>query len=119
MQPLFAVYGAVAKGESRITDLRFPGRYGYAAELEKMGLDFELSEGMLVIHGGRQLRGAQVTALDLRAGVALALAGLTADGTTRVIEAWQIDRGYDRFLEKLCALGARVSRMEYPTVEAS
>lgn len=108
MQPLLAVYGAYAQGETRITDLRFPGRYGYAAELGRMGLAFTEVGDMLRIHGGKPLHGAEVKALDLRAGIALVLAGLTAEGTTTVREAWQIERGYDRFLDKIQSLGGGV-----------
>src|SRR5690554_3048229 len=58
MQPLFAVYGALSKGESKIIDLRFPGRYGYAEELAKMGMDYRMQGGMLMINGGNPLFGA-------------------------------------------------------------
>lgn len=112
MQPLFAVYGAQAAGQTRIVDLRFPGRYGYAAELGKMGLDFKVVGDMLQITGGKRLQGTNVTALDLRAGIALVLAGLAAEGRTRVADAWQIERGYDRFVEKMQALGGRVEPAE-------
>src|SRR5690606_39286383 len=71
MQPLFAVFGATSKGESRIIDLRFPGRYGYAEELAKMGMEYEIDGGLLKILGGNQLQGAKVKALVLRAGIAL------------------------------------------------
>ncbi|HRT04317.1 MAG TPA: UDP-N-acetylglucosamine 1-carboxyvinyltransferase [Kiritimatiellia bacterium] len=110
MQPLFAVYGACAAGQTSVVDLRFPGRYGYAEELGKMGVEYQIAGDMLRIAGGRRLHGAEVTALDLRAGVALVLAGLVAEGTTRVADAWQIERGYDRFVEKMNALGGRVVR---------
>lgn len=109
MQPLFAVYGACARGESRIIDLRFPGRYGYADELAKLGVQTETDGNLLKILGGVPLRGAQVKALDLRAGIALTLAGLTASGTTYVQEAWQVERGYNRFVEKLKSLGGNIS----------
>lgn len=112
MQPLFAVYGACAQGQTRIVDLRFPGRYGYAAELGKMGLDYTIVGDLLQIQGGRRLRGANVTALDLRAGIALVLAGLVAEGQTCVREAWQVERGYDRFVEKMQSLGGRIARCE-------
>jgi UDP-N-acetylglucosamine 1-carboxyvinyltransferase len=101
MQPLFAVYAACAKGESRITDLRFPDRYQYLRELTRMGVRAEVKNGTIHIHGGRSLAGRRVQALDLRAGAALVLAGMVASGTTRIADAWQIERGYDRFLEKL------------------
>lgn len=108
MQPILAVYAAKAKGQSKFVDLRFPGRYGYASELNKMGLNSRTDGNMLIIDGGKKLIGADVTALDLRAGIALALAGLFAEGETRIHDAWQITRGYDRFFEKMEALGATV-----------
>ncbi|PHN01495.1 UDP-N-acetylglucosamine 1-carboxyvinyltransferase [Flavilitoribacter nigricans] len=101
MQPLFAVYGAMSKGESKIIDLRFPGRYGYAEELKKMGMKFKLSGEMLVIEGGYSLKGATVNAIDLRAGIALLLAGMTTDEEVRIENAWQIRRGYENLEEKL------------------
>ena len=110
MQPLFAVYGACAAGQTCVVDLRFPGRYGYAAELGKMGLDYQIVGDLLRIAGGRRLHGADVTALDLRAGVALVLAGLVAEGTTRVADVWQVERGYDRFVEKMRALGGHIEK---------
>jgi UDP-N-acetylglucosamine 1-carboxyvinyltransferase len=101
MQPLFAVYGAMSQGESRIVDLRFPGRYGYAEELAKMGMRYTVNGEMLVINGGSPLKGTTVKALDLRAGIALLLAGLTADGETIIENAWQIERGYEDLDQKL------------------
>lgn len=108
MQPLFAVYGACAQGESRIIDLRFPGRYGYAEELAKMGIRTEVNGMLLHIFGGSSMQGTSVQALDLRAGIALALAGLCAEGETVISDAWQVERGYDRFVEKLTALGGKI-----------
>jgi len=108
MQPLFAVYGAMSKGESKIVDLRFPGRYGYAEELAKMGVKYHVEGDMLVIDGGTPLMGASVKALDLRAGIALLLAGLTAEGKTRIENAWQIQRGYENLEEKLNKLGVKI-----------
>lgn len=109
VQPILAAWAARANGESKIIDLRFPGRYGYAEEMRKMGLNYEVSGDVLKIHGsGGQLCGAGVTALDLRAGVALALCGLVADGETVIENAWQIERGYVDLAGKLTALGADV-----------
>lgn len=101
MQPLFAVYGALSRGESKIVDLRFPGRYAYANELEKMGIKTEVKGDMLVIHGGRPLNGATVRALDLRAGIALLLAGMTCGDEVIIEDDWQIRRGYEYLEEKL------------------
>ncbi len=111
MQPLFAVYGMCARGKSHIIDLRFPGRYQYAKELARMGAQFEVVGNMLAIEGGKRLLGANVMATDLRAGIALALAGLVADGTTVINNGYQIDRGYDCFEQKLRALGGQVERV--------
>lgn len=101
MQPLFAVYGACSQGESKIVDLRFPGRYGYVEELAKMGVNYMVEGDLLKIHGGNRLTGATVKALDLRAGMALLLAGLVADGETIIEDAWMIQRGYENLAEKL------------------
>ena len=107
MQPLFAVYGAAARGESRLIDLRFPGRYAYAEELARLGLQHR-TEGNVLRIVGAPLTGAEVRALDLRAGIALCLAGLIADGVTTVRDAWQVERGYSNFAPKLRGLGGRI-----------
>ena len=108
MQPLFAVFGAMSKGESRIIDLRFPGRYGYAEELAKMGVDYSVDGGMLKIKGGNPLIGANVNALDLRAGISLLLAGLCAEGETTIENSWQIERGYENLKNKLADLSVKI-----------
>lgn len=109
MQPLFAVYGAVACGESRIIDLRFPGRYDYMKELAKMGASHHVRDNLLMIDGPARWRGEDVTALDLRAGAALMLAGMMADGETIIRDAWQIERGYNVLTSKLAGLGVDFS----------
>lgn len=106
MQPLFAVYGACSQGDSKIVDLRFPGRYAYAKELAKMGMEYTIEGDMLKIHGGKRLQGTTVKALDLRAGMALLLAGLVSEGETIIEDAWQISRGYENLSEKLKALSS-------------
>ncbi len=107
MQPLFAVYGACSQGQSKIVDLRFPGRYGYAEELAKMGMEFTAEGDLLKIQGGNRLTGATVTAVDLRAGIALLLAGLIAEETTTINDAWMIERGYENLEKKLKNLGVK------------
>ncbi|TVR80194.1 MAG: UDP-N-acetylglucosamine 1-carboxyvinyltransferase [Rhodospirillales bacterium] len=110
VQPILAAWAAKARGESRIIDLRFPGRYQYAVEMQRMGVTCAVTGDILRIQGrGGGLTGAEVRALDLRAGAALALCGLMADGETMITDAWQIARGYVGFVDKLCSLGARVS----------
>lgn len=108
MQPLFAVYGACARGKSTIVDLRFPDRYAYSEELAKMGVESRTGNGALHVFGKGGLHGADVRALDLRAGIALTLLGLVADGETRIADAWQIERGYNDIVGKLRGLGAEV-----------
>src|SRR5690606_9009889 len=95
MQPLFAVYGAMSQGESKIIDLRCPRRYGYAEELAKMGMSYKVEGDLLVMIGGNTLSGATVNELDLRAGIAWLLAGLTAEGETIIENSWQVRRGYE------------------------
>jgi UDP-N-acetylglucosamine 1-carboxyvinyltransferase len=108
VQPILAAWAARTRGESRIIDLRFPGRYGYAEEMARMGMHYEVRGDMLVLQGpGGLLHGTTVRALDLRAGAALALCGLIAEGETVITDAWQIGRGYVDFVPKLCALGAQ------------
>jgi len=110
MQPLFAVFALNAHGESRIVDLRFPDRYSYVAELEKMGGSFKVCNNILYVFGKATLKGAHVQALDLRCGAALVIAGLVADGDTVISDAWQISRGYENIDLKLQSLGCRVWR---------
>ncbi|MBV2209763.1 MAG: UDP-N-acetylglucosamine 1-carboxyvinyltransferase [Thermomonas sp.] len=110
VQPILAAWAAQARGESRIVDLRFPGRYGYAEEMKKMGLNYQINGDMLKIDGkGGKLNGAKVKALDLRAGIALTLCGLSAEGETIIYDAWQIGRGYVDLIPKLKSLGAACS----------
>ncbi len=109
MQPILAVFASKSLGQSKFVDLRFPGRYGYASELNKMGLNSKVKDNLLIINGGSKLTGTNVKALDLRAGIALALAALTAEGETVIKDAWQITRGYDRFFEKMKSLGANIT----------
>lgn len=110
VQPILAAYSSIANGESRIVDLRFPGRYAYAEEMKKMGVSFEIDGNMLKIFGkGKCLKGAEVRARDLRTGIALVLCALVSEGETKISDAWQVLRGYDRFLEKINYLGGKVS----------
>ena len=111
VQPILAAYAACAQGESRIIDLRFPGRYGYVGEMAKMGLEYSIQDNLLRIKGdGGKLTGARVKALDLRAGAALTLCGLVANGETILEDAWQVERGYDDFFKKLKNLNGNVEQ---------
>lgn len=110
MQPLFAIYGACARGESKIIDLRFPGRYGYADEIKKMGVNARVDKDFLIINGGNATQGTEVNALDLRAGMALLLLGLVSHGETTINNAWQIERGYEDIITKVRSLGGKLSK---------
>ena len=111
MQPFFALYGSCSQGVSKVVDLRFPGRYGYAVELAKMGMIYKIEGDILTIEGGHNFIGTNVKALDLRAGMALLLAGLIADGETIIEDAWQITRGYEDLDSKLKSLGATFTQI--------
>lgn len=109
MQPLFAVWGALSQGTSTITDLRFVGRYGYAVEFAKMGVKSAVDNNRLFIYGGNPIVGGQkVTAIDLRAGSALLLLSLIADGPTEIDDFWMIERGYDDVIRVLTQLGVKI-----------
>lgn len=110
MQPLFAVWGALSKGTSTITDLRFVGRYAYAEEFSKMGINSKVDNNRLLIYGGNVIKGGNiVTALDLRAGAALLLLSLIADCPTKIDDFWMIERGYDNLVTTLINLGIQVN----------
>lgn len=107
MQPLFAVWGALSKGTSIITDLRFVGRYGYMEEMRKMGVVSRVDNNRLILKGGNNIVGAEVKAIDLRAGAALMLLALVADSETRINDFWMIERGYDNVLNNMNRIGVK------------
>lgn len=106
MQPQMAVTLALAEGTSMITESIFENRFKYVDELSRMGGNIKVEGNVAVIDGVKGFTGAQVESPDLRAGAALVLAGLSADGYTVVDEIGYIQRGYECFEEKLSALGA-------------
>jgi len=113
VQPILAAYASQANGKSTIVDLRFPGRYSYAEEMEKMGLEYEINGNILSIFGkSGGLKGTTVKALDLRTGAALLLTGLASEGETIITNAWQIERGYNFITKKLNSLGAKIQKKE-------
>jgi UDP-N-acetylglucosamine 1-carboxyvinyltransferase len=114
LQAPFGAFLATVPGVSVVRDRVYPDRFTHVAELQRMGARMELTERTLVVRGG-PLVGAEVHAADLRAGGALAVAGLAAEGTTRVLGVESIDRGYERFAERLSSLGASVARVELPS----
>ena len=112
MHPQMVALLAIADGTSVITENLYDARFRYVGELLRMGADITTEWQHAVIRGVERLSGAPVLAHDIRAGAALVLAGLRADGTTLVGDAHHIDRGYEGFAEKLAALGGAVHRQD-------
>ena len=110
MQAQLMALACVAEGTSILVENVFESRFNHAAQLMRMGADITVHHRAAVVRGGR-LTGARVTAKDLRAGAALVLAGLTADGVTEVENVALIDRGYERLEETLSSLGGQVRRV--------
>ena len=111
LQQIFAVLLSVGSGTSMITENIFESRFRYIDEIRRMGASVRLEDRIAVIEGVDGLWGAPVTATDLRAGAALIVAGLMADGVTTISNVKFIDRGYERIVEKLKALGADIQRV--------
>lgn len=88
----------------------FENRYRHVDELSRMGAEIRVAGRVAVVNGVRTLHGAAVKCTDLRGGAALVIAGLSAEGTTRVTELTHIDRGYDAIERDLAALGAQICR---------
>lgn len=110
LQAQFMLLAAVADGNSLITENVFENRFMFAAELRRMGADITIDDHHAFVRGVPALQGAPVSATDLRAGAALVLAGVIAEGETQIHEIKHIDRGYEDYVGKLSALGADVRR---------
>lgn len=109
LQPIIAVLLSVIPGISIITENVFENRFMYVDELNRMGANIKIDGHHAVIRGVKNLSGAPVKAFDLRAGAAMVLAGLVADGITEVSDIYHIQRGYENFESKLAGLGAEIS----------
>ena len=113
MQAQICVCMAVASGISRLTESVYETRFfGYCTELESMGADILITGKTATVTGQEKLHGADVKANDLRAGAALVIAGLCAEGTTTVGNIHYVERGYENLIEKMTALGADIKRVE-------
>ena len=119
MQPQIAVGLALAEGTSVITEGVWDNRYRYVSELNRMGAEIHVEGRTAVVEGVPRLTGACVQAYDLRAGAAMVVAGLAAEGTTEITNIQYIERGYEHIVEKLRALGADISVQEETPEEAS
>ena len=112
MQPQMAVVLALAEGTSVVTESIFENRFKYVDELIRMGADIKVEGNVAIIDGVPMMTGAKVIATDLRAGAAMVIAGLAAEGYTVVDEVAHIERGYELLVEKLIGLGANISRVD-------
>jgi UDP-N-acetylglucosamine 1-carboxyvinyltransferase len=118
LQPLVMALNSVADGAAMITENIFEGRFVFASELARLGAHVRTDGHHAVVRGVPRLSGAPVRASDIRAGAALTLAGLVADGVTHVTDIFHVDRGYPGFDEQLRALGADVTREPDPDAGA-
>ena len=114
MQPQIAVCMSLASGVSVITESIYDTRFGYCAELNRMGAAIKVDTKVAIITGVDRLHGCAVRACDLRAGAAMVIAGLAAEGRTVIEEVEYIERGYENLIGKLQGLGATIKRIETP-----
>ena len=112
MQPQIAAVLSIADGTSIITEGVWDSRFRYVEQLTFMGADIQVDGKMAVITGVEKLKPSPVRAVDLRAGAAMLIAGLSAEGTTEIEEIDHIDRGYENVVEKFSALGADIKRVK-------
>lgn len=112
MQSPFMALLTVARGPSVVIETVFENRFMHVGEFNRMGANIKTNGNCAIIPGDKKLQGAQVVATDLRAGAAVVLTGLVADGTTEVSQIYHVDRGYENFVEKLRALGANIMRVQ-------
>ncbi len=111
MQPQIAVSLALAEGTSIVTESIFENRFRYVDELARMGASIKVEGNVAVISGVEKFTGARVSAPDLRAGAALVIAGLAAEGITIVDDIYYIERGYENLDQKLRRLGAQIEKV--------
>ena len=111
MQPQMSVLLALAEGTSTVTESIFENRFKYVDELTRMGAQVKVESNIAIITGVEKYTGARVSAPDLRAGAALVIAGLAAEGITIVDDIYYIERGYEHFEEKLASLGAMIEKV--------
>jgi len=111
MQAQFMALDAIADGTATVTETIFENRFMHALELARLGAEIETSGNAAIVRGVSRLQGATVMATDLRASASLVIAGLVAEGETRIDRIYHLDRGYEAIEEKLSALGARIRRV--------
>jgi UDP-N-acetylglucosamine 1-carboxyvinyltransferase len=111
LQAQFMALMCTAEGTSVLEEKIFENRFMHAPELMRMGARIDVQGGTARVTGVARLRGAPVMATDLRASVSLILAGLAAEGETRVNRVYHLDRGYEHVVSKLTGVGAKIERV--------
>ncbi|MBQ5591234.1 MAG: UDP-N-acetylglucosamine 1-carboxyvinyltransferase [Clostridia bacterium] len=114
MQPQMVTMLTIAQGTSMVTEAVWDSRFKYIDYLDRMGAKIKVDGKVAVIQGVEKLNSAPVKAVDLRAGAAMIIAGLVADGVTEIENIHLIDRGYEDYVEKLTAIGADIERINIP-----
>lgn len=114
MNPQIATLMCLAKGTSHISETIWDGRFRYVDELRRMGAMIKVDGKLAVVEGGVPLTGTCVRAVDLRAGAAMVIAGLSCDGRTEIEDVHYIERGYDNIVSKLRSVGAKIKKINTP-----
>lgn len=112
MQPQLVTFLTTIEGTSMAREGVWDNRFRYVNELKRMGADIRVEGKLAIINGVNSLIGAHVKATDLRAGAAMIIAGLMAEGTTEITDIYHIDRGYENFEEKFVNLGGSIERIQ-------
>ena len=116
MQPQFVVLMSMARGTSYMRETVWECRFQYIEQLIKTGMDVKISgnkRDLLIIEGGKKLHGTDMQATDLRAGAAMIITALCADGVSTISNINYIERGYDRIVDKLKAMGADIDKKDF------
>lgn len=117
MQPQLVTFLTMTDGTSTARESVWDDRFRYVSELKRMGANIRVEGQLAIIDGVEKIMGTSVRALDLRAGAAMIIAGLMAEGTTEITDIYHIDRGYENFEEKFVNLGADIKRIQVLEVE--
>jgi UDP-N-acetylglucosamine 1-carboxyvinyltransferase len=116
LQPMAIALNSVADGVAFVTENIFEGRFMFIDELVRLAADVRTDGHHAIVRGRERLSGAPVRATDIRAGAALVLAGVVAEGVTTIADAFHVDRGYQHFVETLAGLGAQIRRVDDDTL---
>lgn len=114
MNPQMCVMLCLAEGVSMLREGVWDNRFRYVKELVRFGADITVEPKVAIVRGATPLKGAAVKAVDLRAGAAMVIAGLAAEGVTEISDIYHIERGYENIVEKLCAVGADIKKIVVP-----